>query len=265
MWFEPKLPSTLWRTCYRGIVLLLLVVASLPARAETAHSLPWKTGLIEDNTFDILREGVQDGRIEQRLFGLMEGNRRCYRVTYDMVRKAYQVGESDIVGRTTIEIVFDAATFDMIRREDHYAVHDTEGRAQSERTPTGGVRVKGQSAAQGLDQPTVDQEIEFRGAGPLLEQLTVPFLVRSLPDREGEKFELSTVTPLQLQTDHLRGRVGALEKLTWQGSEVTVRRIEISSEKGTTTYLVRPADHRPMLRFVSPDGEIYELRPPAKP
>ena len=264
MSFAPKHSHTWWRACCRGMALLVLVLGSLPALAATEHGLPWKTGLIEENLFDIMSEGSPKGRIEQRLFGLMEGQRRCYRATYDMVRKAFQVGESDIVGRTTVEIVFDAATFDMIRREDHYAVHDTEGRARSERTDTG-VRVTGQSAALGLDQPNVDKEIEFRAAEPLIDQLAVVFLVRSLPDREGEKFELSTVAPLQLQTDHLRGRVGALEKLAWNGTDVMVRRIEISSETGTTAYFVQPTGLRPMLRFVSPDGEIYELRPPAKP
>ena len=246
------------------MTVVALLAGGFSARGAVQNTLPWNPGPIEENTFDIVRDGEQQGRIEQRLFGVMEGGRRCYRATYDMVRKAYKVGESDIVGRTTVEIVFDAANFDMVRREDHYAVHDTEGRARSERIPTG-VRVKGQAAAQGIGQPDVDKEIAFQSDEPLVDQLAVAYLVRSLPDREGEKFELSTVTPLQLQTDRLRGRVGPLQTLPWSGTETQVRRIEISSGSGTTLYFVRPSDRRLLLRFVSPDGEIYELRPPAKP
>ena len=65
--------------------------------------------------------------------------------------------------------------------------------------------------------------------------------------------------------DCLRGRVGPLQTLSWSGGETQVRRIEISSGSGTTLYFVQPTGRRLLLRFVSPDGEVYELRPPAKP
>jgi hypothetical protein len=241
---------------------LAVVCLSAGAPRAAGSPIPWQDGLMEVNHYSLEEGGIKTGEIEQRLYGEKYQGRQVQRVVYEMMRVATKVQGQNLIGRVNMDIVFDLQTFESLERTDRYALADEVGRVTYTRTANG-FRIRREADAQGIPREPEEVETRFATAGPLVDQMVIVYFVRSLPLEEGHTFEVRTINPTVEEVSHHKGRVAGRETLQWHGQEVEVQRIETSTAAGVTTFYVRTDDSRALLRYISPQNEVYELQPEA--
>jgi hypothetical protein len=241
------------------VALLLTCTAGSVSAAGPEFAVPWKSGLLEVNRYHIEVAGDPSGEIEQRLYGEEDRGTRQYRVNYHMVREAMQIGERSVVGRMYIDILFQQGSFETVERVDRFAVSASEGQITYTRTPEGFL-ARSEGITEGLERETVEEEVVISGSPPLVDQMLLVYLIRSLPLEEGHKFEVSTFHPAKAGSRRLRGMVGGRQTYDWEGEDVEVQRIETSATDGVTTYYVATDGSRRLFRYAGPNGEVYLLQ-----
>ena len=242
-----------------AVALLLGCTVGSVSAAGTEFAVPWKSGLLEVNRYHIEVAGDPSGEIEQRLYGEEDGGTRQYRVNYHMVREAMQIGDRSVVWRMHIDILFRQDSLESVERVDRFAVEASEGRITYTRTPEG-FRARSEGTTEGLEREAVEEKVAISGTPPLVDQMLLVYLIRSLPLEEGHQFQVSTYNPAKAGSRRLRGMVGGRQSYDWDGEDVEVQRIETSAADGVTTYYVATDGSRRLFRYAGPNGEVYLLQ-----
>jgi hypothetical protein len=239
--------------------LQLVGTAGSGAATDAEFAVPWQSGLLEVNHYTLEVEGELTGEIEQRLYGEEVDGTRRYRVTYHLMRQVGIVNGQPVTGHMHNDLVFRPAGFEMLQRIDRFAVGTVEGQVTYTRTPDG-FRVLTESTDEGIPREPDENEVVISGPPPVVDQLLLVYLIRSLPLEEGHQFQVSAYSPALNGTRRLRGKVGGRQTFDWEGEEVVVQRIESSSPDGVTTYYVTADGSRRLLRWADPDGVNYSLQ-----
>lgn len=242
-----------------AVALLLAGTAGSVSAAGTEFAVAWKSGLLEVNRYQIEVDGNPSGEIEQRLYGEEDGDALLYRVNYNMVREAMQIGDRPMIGRMHIDILFSPDSFESVERIDRFAVGGSEGRITYVRTPEG-FKARSEGVTEGLPRETVEEEIVISGSPPLVDQMLLVYFVRSLPLMEGYQFQVTTYNPRKAGSRLLRGMVNGRQSFDWDGENVEVQRIETSAADGVTAYYVGTNGSRRLYRYAGPNGEVYRLQ-----
>jgi hypothetical protein len=249
----------------RGLLALALLLAGTPGSADAGPgdgvAIPWQSGIVEVNRYSIEINGKPSGEIEQRLYGEVVDGVKRYRVNYDVVRQAMKVDDQSLIGRIHIDILFGPDSFETIERTDRFAVGVAEGRIIYTRTPTG-FRFRSEGTAEGIAREPLEEETEISGPPPLVDQMLLVYVIRSLPLEEGHQFGVSTYNPSMDGSRRLKGMVAGRQIFDWEGESVEAQRIETSAADGVTTYYVATDGSRRLFRYAGPNGEVYQLQRP---
>ncbi|MFQ5671110.1 MAG: hypothetical protein ACE5HD_11425 [Acidobacteriota bacterium] len=249
-------------------MMAVLTWSGLAMPAETVFQMPleWHEGLLETRHYNIVMEssGTVIGQFEMKLYGKTgHGGQPLFRLSLERVVTIGAPGGKPVQAASDTEVIFAAKTLDLIEKREHYASGEAEGRMKAVRTPDG-VKRTIEAAAEEIDFEPEETDVKY-DLHPLIEQTVLPYVVRAQPEEEGREFELKAIDPRKAKSIELHGRIGPLQTISWGGQEVEVRRVDLTTPKGTTSYFIRHGGERELLRYTGLRGERYELQRPAKP
>lgn len=256
---------------YKPISLMALqhgafLLAGMVLAGTTFGGLPmeWAEAVLEVNRYTIEKDGETQGEIYQQLAGVTgkDGKQRL-KAVYELARKAVVGAGEEVVGRMSMEVVFDPETFDLYARTDNFSAGDESGQVVYTRTATG-VKVFSESEAQGIPRASEGWSFSYDISGPLIDQTILVYYIRSLPLEKGHTFSIATVNPSREGVEHLKGLVRAPRTIVWNRTEVEAYPIDTATASGVTTYYVLPDDHHTLVRYTSAGGDMYELRVPQR-
>jgi hypothetical protein len=242
--------------------LSFVIISAVAGVAWAGIPLEWSEETMEVNRYTIARDGAPQGEIHQQLVGITgpDGTKRL-KVVYELARNAIVETGQEVLGRMSMQVVFDPETFDLYERADNFSAGDETGQVRYTRTPTG-VQVHSDSEAQGIQRESEDWSFSYDVSGSLIDQTILVYYIRGLPLKTGHTFSISTVNPAREGVQHLKGLVRDLKTIVWNGTEVEAYLIDTATASGVTTYYVRPDARHTLVRYTAESGEIYELRLP---
>lgn len=237
-----------------------LIILAGAGVAWAGLPMEWSQEVMEVNRYTIEKDGVVQGEIHQQLAGVIgkDGKQRL-KAVYELARNAVVGTGQEVVGRMSMEVVFDPDTFDLYQRTDSFAAGDETGRVRYTRTPSG-VLVHSDSEAQGIPRESEDWSFSYDVVGALIDQTVLVYYIRSLPLESGHTFSVSTVNPAKEGVEHLKGLVRAPRLIVWNGEQVEAYPIDTAAASGVTTYYVLPDARHTLVRYLAASGETYSLR-----
>lgn len=241
---------------------LSLITLAVAGVVWAGIPIEWSPEVMEVNRYIIQKDGAVQGEIHQQLAGItgQDGKQRL-KAVYELARNAVVGLGQEVVGRMSMEVVFDPETFDLYARTDNFSAGDETGQIKYTRTPSG-VQVHSDSEAQGIPRESEDWSFSYDVSGPLIDQTILVYYIRSLPLEAGHTFSISTVNPGREGVEHLKGQVRDLRTIVWNGIQVEAYPIDTATAEGVTTYFVLPDAHHTLVRYASVNGDVYELRLP---